>query len=91
MKPGVRTQNRKLKAAGLKLVQLWVSDPGAIGFAAECRRQSHIIENDPAERQDLEMLTEIADWGKAWFILGQHLQLVTICNRFARLQMVPDR
>lgn len=58
----VQTHRNRLRAAGLKPVQLWVSDPKAPGFAAECRRQSLMIQNDPNETHDLEMLTEIADW-----------------------------
>jgi hypothetical protein len=60
----VQSHRNRLRAAGLKPVQLWVPDPKAPGFAAECRRQSLIIQNDLAEMRDLEMLAEIADWGE---------------------------
>ena len=59
----VQSYRERLRSAGLKPVQLWVPDPNAPGFAAECRRQSLIIQNDPAEMHDLDMLAEIADWG----------------------------
>lgn len=42
-------------------MQTWVPDPNAPGFAAECRRQSLIIQNDPADLLDLEDFAEIAD------------------------------
>ena len=64
VKKRVETHRNKLRAAGFKPVQLWVPDPNAPGFAAECRRQSLIIRNDPYEMHDLDILAEIADWGE---------------------------
>lgn len=55
---------RRMRAAGLKSVQIWVPDPHSSGFAEECQRQSFIIRNDPAEAHDLEQLAELADWGQ---------------------------
>jgi hypothetical protein len=63
VKERVRSHRNRLRDAGLKPVQLWVPDPKAPGFAAECRRQSLIIQNDPAELLDLESFAEIAEWG----------------------------
>ena len=60
----VQKHRDRLRAAGLKPIQLWVPDPKALGFTAECRRQSLMIQSDPAERFDLEMLAEIADWSE---------------------------
>lgn len=62
VKERVKTHRNRLREAGLKPVQIWVPDPKAPGFAAECRRQSLIIQGDPTEMQDLETLAEIADW-----------------------------
>jgi hypothetical protein len=59
----VQTHRDRLRAAGLRLVQLWVPDSKAPGFAAECRRQSLIIQNDSTEMLNLDMIAEIADWG----------------------------
>lgn len=64
VKNRVSTHRSRLRASGLKPVQLWIPDPKAPGFAAECLRQSHIIQNDTTEIHDLEMLAEIADWGE---------------------------
>lgn len=64
VKQRVQTHRNRLRAAGLKPIQIWVPDPKAPGFAAECRRQSLIIQNDPDDMLDLEMLAEIADWGE---------------------------
>lgn len=64
VKQRVQTHRNRLRAAGLKPIQIWVPDPKAPGFAAECKRQSLIIQNDPDDIFDLEMLAEIADWGE---------------------------
>ncbi len=61
-KERVMTHRRRMRAAGLKSVQIWVPDPHSPGFSEECRRQSLIIRNDPVETHDLEQLAEIADW-----------------------------
>jgi hypothetical protein len=52
------------RAAGFKSVQIWVPDPEAPGFAAECRRQSLAIAHSSEDLHDLEMFAEIADWGE---------------------------
>ena len=40
-----------LRAAGLRLIQIWVPDARRSGFAEECRRQSAIVaEADLADR-----------------------------------------
>lgn len=59
----IAMHRRRMRAAGLKSVQIWVPDPQAPDFAEECRRQSRIIRNDPAESNDLERLAALADWG----------------------------
>lgn len=64
VKNRVQSHRNRLRAAGLKPIQIWVPDPKAPGFAAECRRQSLVIQGDPTEMLDLEMLSEIADWGE---------------------------
>jgi hypothetical protein len=39
----VARRRAKLRAAGLRPVQLWVPDTRGAQFAAECRRQSRVI------------------------------------------------
>ena len=46
----VQRRRDKLKAAGLRPVQIWVPDTRAPGFAQECARQSRMIR--AAEGQD---------------------------------------
>ncbi len=50
------------RAAGLRLVQLWVPDTRSPVFAAECRRQSALLRGDPAEMQALEFIAQAAAW-----------------------------
>jgi len=64
VKQRVQSHRNRLRAAGLKPIQLWVPDPKTPGFAAECRRQSLIIQSDPTEMNDLVLMAEIADWGE---------------------------
>ena len=56
---GYRTRQR---AAGLRLVQLWVPDTRSRRFAAECRRQSLLLNNDPAEAEALEFIQRAGAW-----------------------------
>ena len=62
VKERVRSHRDRLRNAGLKPVQMWVPDPKAPGFAAECRRQSLLILNDPRDLLDLESFADVAAW-----------------------------
>jgi hypothetical protein len=57
----VRKHREKMRRAGMKLLQIWVPDPAQRGFAAECRRQSLLLRNDPHEREILAEIEAIAD------------------------------
>jgi Antitoxin MazE-like len=57
----VQKHRAKLRAAGLRLVQIWVPDTRRPGFAKECRRQSRLLQNDPQEREILAWLDKAAD------------------------------
>jgi hypothetical protein len=52
----VERYRARMRKAGLRLVQLWVPDTRAPGFAAECRRQSQAA----AKKKRLEK--ETLDW-----------------------------
>lgn len=49
------------RAAGLRLVQLWVPDTRSPVFATECRRQSALLRGDPAETEALAFI-QAAAW-----------------------------
>lgn len=51
----------KLRAAGLRPVQIWVADTRAPGFAEECRRQSRLVSENFGEQEVMEFLEEAQD------------------------------
>jgi hypothetical protein len=57
----VRRHRAGLRVAGLRPVQIWVPDRRREGFAAECRRQSRLLHEDPEERDTLAWLEAAAD------------------------------
>jgi hypothetical protein len=57
----VAKYRRALRASGLRPVQIWVPDTRRRGFAAECRRQSLSLRNDPQEARILKTLGKIGD------------------------------
>ncbi len=57
----VHKHRQALRAAGLRPIQIWVPDTRRRGFAAECRRQSLSLREDPHEREMLEWLDKVAD------------------------------
>jgi hypothetical protein len=57
----VQKHRQALRAAGLRPIQIWVPDTRRRGFAAECRRQSLALRDDPHERDTLEWLDQVAD------------------------------
>lgn len=50
-----------LRKAGLRPVQIWVPDTRRPGFAAECRRQSRLLRDDPSEVEMQDWFEDIAD------------------------------
>lgn len=51
----------RLRAQGLRSVQIWVPDTRSPHFAEECRRQSLLIKNDPSDDDINEWLGKVAD------------------------------
>lgn len=58
----VAKHRQRLRAAGLRPVQIWVPDTRRPGFAEECRRQSLSLQGDPLEISTLHFVEEISDW-----------------------------
>lgn len=50
-----------LRAAGLRLVEIWVPDTRRIGFAEECKRQSRLLHIDMQEKDVLNFMNAVAD------------------------------
>ncbi len=59
----VRRRRDKLRAAGLRPVQIWVPDTRAAGFSEECARQSRLIRDaaTPGSRAEDEAWFETSD------------------------------
>ena len=57
----VQRHRDKLRAAGLKPMQMWVYDTSRPGFAEECRRQSLVIADDPHDQEIMEWIEKVAD------------------------------
>ena len=58
----VSEHRRRLYAAGLRPLQIWVPDVRWPGFAEECRRQSLRLWADPAEREAIRAAEDLGDW-----------------------------
>ncbi len=61
----VRRYRERMRARGFRQIQLWVPDTRSPAFAAECRRQSLMVANDPAEQAimaELEALQDTDGW-----------------------------
>jgi hypothetical protein len=57
----VRDHRARLRAQGLRPVQIWVPDTRGPGFAAEARRQSIRLHDDPLEAGMLDWIDAVAD------------------------------
>ncbi|MCP5407695.1 MAG: antitoxin MazE family protein [Chromatiaceae bacterium] len=67
MTPSEKMQRyrNKLRAAGLRPVQVWVADTRAPGFAEECRRQSRLVSEHASEQDIMEFLEnaqDVSEW-----------------------------
>lgn len=57
----MRHYRARLRAAGLRPVQIWVPDTRAEGFAAEARRQSLLVAARASEQEALDFIEAIAE------------------------------
>ena len=61
----VRRYRERMRAKGLRQIQLWVPDTRSTVFAAEYRRQSLLVAGDAAEQaimDELEALQDTQGW-----------------------------
>jgi hypothetical protein len=58
----VARHRNKLRARGLRPLQIWVPDTTAPGFAEEARRQSLAIRNSPEEAEIMDWLESVSVW-----------------------------
>ena len=57
----MRDYRARLRAAGLRPVQIWVPDIHAENFAEEVRRQSLLVSNRSSEADALDFIETAAD------------------------------
>jgi hypothetical protein len=54
---------QRMRAAGLRPVQIWVPDSSAPDFAEKCRRQaSAIAASDPADDEIMRFVAGVYEW-----------------------------
>lgn len=58
----VRQHRERLRAQGLRPVQLWVPDTRSDAFRAEAQRQAEAIAASPVERDDQAFVDSISEW-----------------------------
>ena len=57
----MRAHRRRLRAQGLRPLQIWVPDTRSPEFSAEARRQSLIVANSPHAEEDQAFVDSISD------------------------------
>ena len=57
----VRTYRKRMRAKGMRLVQLWVPDTRSAEFAKEARRQSLLANRSPHAAEDRAWVDAMAD------------------------------
>lgn len=61
----VQKHRANLRKKGLKPIQIWVPDTHRKGFAAECKRQSLLVEHFEQEQEMTDFILHAADL-KGW-------------------------
>ncbi len=61
----VRNHRARLRAKGLRLIQIWVPDTRSPEFAAEAHRQSLAVANSPHAKEDQDFIDAISEWNSA--------------------------
>jgi hypothetical protein len=52
------------RAAGMKLLRVWVPDPAAPGFREEARRQAALLRGAQEQREALDFIEATGDWSE---------------------------
>ncbi len=58
----VRAHRARLRAQGLRPVQIWVPDVAAEGFAEEAHRQSRAVAASEAAADDQAFVDAVSEW-----------------------------
>lgn len=57
----VKAHRERLRAQGLRPIQIWVPDTRSPEFAKEARRQSLLIANSPGEADDQAFIDSVSE------------------------------
>jgi len=55
-------RRRRLRAQGLRPIEIWVPDVRAATFQAEAHRQSLAVAMSPGESEDQAFIDAVSDW-----------------------------
>ncbi len=58
----VKAHRARLRALGLRPIQIWVPDVKAPGFAEEARRQSRLVAESEFEAEDQAFVDAVSDF-----------------------------
>jgi hypothetical protein len=59
----VREHRERLRAQGLRPIQIWVPDVRAPTFRVEAHRQSLAVAASPRAREDQDFINAVSAWG----------------------------
>jgi hypothetical protein len=58
----VREHRQRLRAQGMRPIQIWVPDVRSPEFSAEARRQSRLVAQSPQEADSQALIDSVAEW-----------------------------
>lgn len=58
----VAAYRARMRAQGLRQIQMWVPDTRSPEFAKEARRQSRAIARSPQEKEDMAFIESLSSW-----------------------------
>ena len=61
----MRAYRQRMRAAGMRQVQIWVPDATSPSLRREARRQSMLVSRSPGEEEalrDIEAMSDLDDW-----------------------------
>ena len=58
----VSAHRARLRAQGMRLLQIWVPDTRSPAFAKEARRQSRALARSPQEKDDIAFVESLSSW-----------------------------
>jgi Protein of unknown function (DUF3018) len=61
-KERVRSHRERLRAQGLRPVQIWVPDVNSPAFVREAHQQSKLVAASPGAEEDQAFVDELTDW-----------------------------